>query len=223
MCDHNDGLPLSFPQLVSFLQEPPFEPCQSELEFLSPAAYDAYFTEIIRIYRRPIIYHIAHILEDYDSAKDLAQDVFTNLYKARISFDKAYIYRAAKNAAYSELHRLKRQSRVLHAFWKGVSRQNKCGKSEEFDALDTQPLPDAELIERARNDAVRRATSRLPEHFRAPLALLAEGKNYEEITKITRTNKGTVKSRICRGKSILRRKLHAYLEGRSVSASGSGL
>jgi DNA-directed RNA polymerase specialized sigma24 family protein len=51
----------------------------------------------------------------------------------------------------------------------------------------------------------------LPEHFRVPLALLAEGKSYMEITEITQINEGTVKSRICRGKVILRRKLRVYL------------
>ena len=57
----------------------------------------------------------------------------------------------------------------------------------------------------------QRAIDRLPENFRVPLGLLAAGKSYKQIIAITQANEGTVKSRICRGKVILRRKLRAYL------------
>lgn len=213
MCSHDDspGVPLSFARLAAFLREPPFEPCESELQYLSPAEYDEYFTEVMRIYRRPIIYLIARLTDDYDGAPDLAQEVFANLYRARISFEKSYIYRSARNAAYTELRRRSRQRRAMYAFQMGITLCDKGKKSEDADRKDPQPLQDERLIERAREEAVRRAVERLPEHFRAPLALFAEGKTYRQIMKITQTNVGTVKSRICRGKALLRRRLRDYL------------
>jgi DNA-directed RNA polymerase specialized sigma24 family protein len=98
----------------------------------------------------------------------------------------------------------------LYAHWAGI-RLDREGKSKEIDAPDTRPLPDAELIERARAKAVRRTVERLPENFRVPLMLLAAGHSYRQITEITQANEGTVKSRICRGKAILRRRLRGYL------------
>lgn len=98
MCDHEDnsGAPLSFSRFVSLLQQPPFELCESELEFLTPDEYEAAFNEAWQLYFRPVTYHIAGITRDYDNAVDLAQEVFANVYKTRSSFEKAYIYRAAK-------------------------------------------------------------------------------------------------------------------------------
>ena len=48
----------------------------------------------------------------------------------------------------------------------------------------------------------------LPEHFRTMVLLAdAEGLSYEEIAEVTRTNVGTVRSRIHRGRKLLREKL----------------
>ena len=207
-CDDAPEASLTFAHFVSLLQKPPFEPCVSELEFLTDTEYNIVFAETWRRYFRPVRQYLAHLTEDRELAADLTQKVFTSLYYARASFEPAYIYRSAKNAAYSEFRRLKREGRALRAYWKGI-RLDKRG--DEVDAPDPQPLQDVVLIERRREEALRRALERLPEHFRTPLALFAEGKTYRQIMKITQTNIGTVKSRICRGKALLRRRLHAYL------------
>jgi RNA polymerase sigma-70 factor (ECF subfamily) len=210
-CDEdNSGVPLSFDGFVKLLQEPPFEPCERELDFLTPAKYQDFFDETMSRYSKRITHFISRIIEDPSRAAELTQDVFISLYKARISFEPSYIYRAAKNAAISELRRRNLESRILHAHWAGV-RLTKEQKSKELDTPDPQPLPDAVFLKRARADALRRAVARLPERFRVTLALLAEGKSYKQIMTMTQTNEGTVKARICRGKRLLRCRLRAYL------------
>lgn len=212
MCDHkgSPGVPLTFEQLAAFLREPPHEPCESELQFLTPAQYALVFTQAVDRYYHKIRGHIAHITKDYDLATDLAQVVFLRLYQARASFDGPYIYRAAKNAAYSALLRDRRR-RALESRWAGVGRhyEGKGGRARE--PHDPHPLQDAELFERARTEAVRAAVERLPERFREALILYAAGHSYEQITEITGTNVGTARSRVCRGKALLRRKLSRYL------------
>jgi RNA polymerase sigma-70 factor (ECF subfamily) len=212
MCDHEDssGVPVSFAQLVSLFQQPPFEPCQSELEFLTLADYNALFAEKWKRYFRPVRLYIAHITEDREAAADLTQKVFISLYYAKASFEPAYIYRAAKNAALDEFRRRNRESRALHAYWRGI-KPDKRYNDQEVDEPDPHPLQDEVLVERAREEAVRRAIDRLPENFRVPLELLASGKSYKQIIEITQVNEGTVKSRICRGKVILQRRLRVYL------------
>ena len=212
MCDHEAslGLPLTFPRFVEFLREPPFEPCESELQYLSPVEYELAFTEARQLYYHKVKGYIARIIRDRDQAADLAQEVFFNVYMARASFDAAYIYRAARNIALNTLVRNKRR-RDLETRWAGVSMRYVRKGLHEFEAADTRPPQDVELFERARAEAARNAVDRLPEKFREPLVLLAAGKSYREITQITGAHEGTVKSRICRGKSILRRRLRRYL------------
>jgi Sigma-70 region 2 len=88
---------ISFDQLVMLLRQSPFEPCESELRFLTDEEYDEAFEQVQRLYRQSVMQYVAHITRDYDKAADLAQEVFMNVYRARSSLEKAYIYRAAKN------------------------------------------------------------------------------------------------------------------------------
>src|SRR4051794_13815770 len=169
-CDEDPEVPISFSEFLSLLQRPPFEPCDRELEFLTPEEYESFFNEIMRLYRAKIVRYINRIVDDYSRATELAQEVFLNLYKARISFERSYIYRAAKNEAICELRRRKREYRALDAHWRGV-RLERSGKHKNVEPEDAQPLPDAALIQRRREAALTRGVERLPQRFRLPLAL----------------------------------------------------
>jgi RNA polymerase sigma factor (sigma-70 family) len=200
-------MPLSFDQLISLLDQPPYEPCDSELQYLTRVQYDRAFTEAVRLHYRGVKHLIVHLTGNWAVAEDLTQEVFTSVYKVGTSFDKPYIYRAARNAVYTESRRARRDHIMrLRLAGLGLIR----GGREVHDA---RPLQDAALFERAREEALARAIERLPEHFRVPLLLLAEGKSYKQMVKLTRTNEGTVKSRVCRAKVLLRRRLSAYLDG----------
>jgi hypothetical protein len=120
MCDQEDGLglPLTFARFVEFLREPPFEPCESELQYLTPVEYEQAFTEAVRSHYHKIRRYIAHITENYDLATDLAQTVFLRLYQSKASFDAPYIYRAAKNTAFNALHQDRRR-RAHETRWAG--------------------------------------------------------------------------------------------------------
>lgn len=152
ICEYEDPAPaqLTFARLVGLLERPPFEPCDSELKYLSPADYDESFTEVVRLYHRQIRRHVERITEDYTNADDLTQEVFIKVYRARASFEKAYIYCAATNTAINYLRLRSRQRRVLYAHWKNI-RLEMAAKSE---VPDPQLLPDAEFVERAREEAL---------------------------------------------------------------------
>jgi RNA polymerase sigma-70 factor (ECF subfamily) len=199
----------SFTQFVSLLQRPPHEPCEGEFGLFSPAQYEDAFNKAWSLYHRPITAFIARITSDYDRAPELAQDVFLGVYNARMTFEGYYIYRAAKNAAYGELRRRKVQRRAHYMLWAGIVQPKTKGLA--LDVTDTRPLQDVALFEQRREEAFQRAFNRLPDHFRDPLQLFAEGNNYKQIAESLQINEGTVKSRICRGKSVLRRRLGAYL------------
>ena len=86
------------------------------------------------------------------------------------------------------------------------------GEPVEFNPPDLKPLPDSELVDAERRNAVQRAISTLPEKYRAPLILRdVEGKSYDDISRILETSEGTIKSRISRARGFLREKMTAYL------------
>jgi DNA-directed RNA polymerase specialized sigma24 family protein len=63
----------------------------------------------------------------------------------------------------------------------------------------------------AGEEALRTAMYNLPETFRVPLLLFVAGSSYRQIAKDAQIKVGTVKSRICRAKALLRRRLRIYL------------
>jgi RNA polymerase sigma factor (sigma-70 family) len=198
---------LSFDQLVILLNQPPFETCKSELRLITDAEYDEAFEEAQRLYRRPIMQYVAHITRDYDKAADLTQEVFMNVYRARSSFEKAYIYRATMNAAFGAIHRTRRRQ-ILESRWAGARRYGDTGQRKI-----RRPAPTAEYLERTREEAVRRAVQGLLEKFRVPLLLYSEGKSYEQIAEAVGVRKEIIESRVCVAKSQLHKRLRDYLAG----------
>jgi RNA polymerase sigma-70 factor (ECF subfamily) len=179
------------------------------------AGDEAAFAELVRRYRNQITSYIYRMTNDYDGAVDLTQETFVRIYRARDRYQTSfafstYIYRIATNLAISELRKRKRRRLVSLT---GIV-QTRDGREEpcEINPVDLRPLQDAALVDAERREAVARAITTLPEKYRAPLVLRdVEGKTYEEIARILDTSEGTVKSRISRGRNLLREKLRAYL------------
>jgi RNA polymerase sigma-70 factor (ECF subfamily) len=176
---------------------------------------EAAFAELVRRYRGQITSYIYRMTNDYDGAVDLAQETFVRIYRARDRYQtnyafSTYIYRIATNLAISELR--KRKRRRLVSLTGAMSARDGREEPVEINPVDLRPLQDAALVDAERRAAVARAITTLPEKYRAPLVLRdVEGKTYEEIARILDASEGTVKSRISRGRNLLREKLRAYL------------
>lgn len=174
---------------------------------------EAAFGEIMERYRSPITNYLYRFLNDYEEAVDLAQETFVRVYFAldryhtRYAFS-TYIYRIATNLAISELRRRKRRRLMsLTGLFQGED-----GSEVEFQPPDKRILPDAELVEDEKSEVIARAIAALPEKYRVPVVLRdVEGKTYEEIAEIMDLGLGTTKSRISRGRGLLKEKLQHYL------------
>ncbi len=167
------------------------------------------FAEIVRRYRNPLTNYIFRMLNDYEEAVDLTQETFLRLYLAVERYHdqyafSTYLYRIATNLAISEIRKRRRRKLFsLTGFFQGAN-----GEESDFDAPDKKPLPDVELADNELQRLVAKAIATLPEKYRAPLILRdIEGKTYEEIVTILASNEGTIKSRISRGRKMLREKL----------------
>jgi len=152
---------------------------------------------------RNIIYSI---LREQDAVDDLAQEVFIKVYEAlpRFRFESSFytwVYRITVNKTRDELRRRK----VRRMF--------------SMDAVLERP--DRELSERLSttqrsseaSEIVTRSLQLIPEKFRTPIVLKdLEGMSYEEIADVLQCRIGTVKSRLSRGRSMLRKVLKPLLE-----------
>jgi RNA polymerase sigma-70 factor (ECF subfamily) len=81
------------------------------------------------------------------------------------------------------------------------------------DVPDDSTLPDEKVLNAELSDVIRQAMLKLPEQFRTSIVLReVEGLSYEEIAVITKTEMGTVKSRIARARLKLQEMLKPYLD-----------
>ncbi len=152
---------------------------------------------------RNLLYSIFHEPATID---DLTQDVFIKAFEGlgRFRFESSFytwLYRIAVNRSRDEL----RKRRIRRFF--------------SFQSLDESE--DQELRERTTIDPVTTETQELvekglkalPEKFRLPVILKdLDGLSYEEIAEVLQCEIGTVKSRLSRGRAMLRTILKPLLE-----------
>lgn len=178
------------------------------------AGDEAAFAEIISRYKNPITNFLYRFLNDYEEAVDLAQETFVRVYFALDRYHtnyafSTYIYRIASNLAISELRKRKRRS-ILSLT--GLFQSDE-GEAAEFQPPDSRPLPDHDLVENEQSRVIAKAIATLPPKYRIPIILRdVEGRSYEEVAELMQLGLGTTKSRISRGRGLLREKLIGYLD-----------
>lgn len=152
---------------------------------------------------RNLVYSVFRSRELVD---DLTQDVFLKAYGAlaRFRFDAAFstwLYRIAINHCRDEMRKRRlRRAFSLHALLEG--------RDEEV-TRKTAVHP----VEHETRELIERGLRRLPEKYRLAVILKdMEGLSYEEIAEVMRCEVGTVKSRLSRGRDMLRRFLTPLLQ-----------
>src|SRR5947207_15281973 len=167
------------------------------------------FAEIMSRYKNPITNFLYRFLNDYEEAVDLAQETFVRLYFALDRYHteyafSTYIYRIATNLAISEIRKRKRRNLL------SLTRlfQSNEGEDIEFQPADTRTLQDAGFEDDELSKAISKAIETLPPKYRLPVVLRdVEGRSYEEVAAILELGLGTTKSRISRGRGLLKEKL----------------
>jgi RNA polymerase sigma-70 factor, ECF subfamily len=166
---------------------------------------DSRFDTLARHHRREIYTVARRYSANADDAEDLTQEAF---YQAYRSFDRfqpgtnfaAWVTRILTRLAIRQYHRHARRPQTvsleeLPPDWEG-------GVATSSDA---DWHPEGELLAHVARETVRSQIQALPEKFRAVMRLLClEGLAYEEISGRLRIPIGTVRSRIFRGRRLLR-------------------
>ena len=162
------------------------------------------FAVLVVRYQSRLLNFVARTIGDRDRAEDLVQEAFIRVARHLHRFDdtkkfSTWIYTIASNLAKNELRNRARSPLVLFQALTGHRDEDEDRPLEFEDKSDT---PDAELDKREMRAVIDAAVARLPKHHREVFVLRElEGRPYEEIAEITRTNLGTVKSRLNRART----------------------
>lgn len=147
------------------------------------------------------VYRLAYRLTgNRPDAEDLTQEVFVRVFRSLHTYTpgtfEGWLHRITTNVF---LDQARRKQRI------------------RFDALSDEraerlrsasPAPEVAYADRTFDDDVEQALASLPPEFRVAVVLCdVEDLTYEEIAEITSAKMGTVRSRIHRGRSMLRHAL----------------
>ncbi len=159
------------------------------------------FGELVGKYQDRLFNTLVHVTGNPDDAAEAAQDTFV---QAFVGLDKF----KGKSAFYTWLYRIAVNVSVSNFRKSGRTRisidyiREKTGD----EPIDTDaPAPGSEIMNEERAEHVRTAVAALEEPYRTAIVLREmEGLCYEEIATILDLPLGTVRSRLHRGRMLLR-------------------
>jgi RNA polymerase sigma-70 factor (ECF subfamily) len=174
------------------------------------------FAWLIARYHQPIYSLLARTVQDRADAADLTQEVFVKVFRGVSGFHgesslRTWIYRIALREASNQ-----------RRWWTRHKQQEVPIEQEitEFDSnspvrlkemlVDPSESPFDVAVHEENRARVEAALARVPEPFRTTLILRdIEGFVYEEVAEMQGVNLGTVKSRLVRGRAMLKSLLTA--------------
>jgi RNA polymerase sigma-70 factor (ECF subfamily) len=167
------------------------------------------FEEVIERHQALVAGTAARMLGSNSDVEDIAQQVFIRVWKsARRYVPRAkfttWLLKITRNLVFNELRRAKRRAQVPLQSDPGI---------EEIPLKDeTNPAPDASLLEDELQRAIEEAIMQLPESQRMALVLRRyEQLSYEEIAEVLDLSVPAVKSVLFRARTELRSRLSKYL------------
>lgn len=164
------------------------------------------FRFIFERYTRPVINFIFHLVNHRESAEELAQETFVRAYKNMHTLrDEAklstWLFGIARHVAQESLRHRRRDAH-------NVELDDPLAR----DVCDSQPAPDAQLIDKELRIAVRDALMRLDDDKRLVFTLkVYQQRSYEEIAAITGFSIPKVRNDLYRARAQMRRRLGGYL------------
>ena len=171
--------------------------------------------ELEAIPHMDILYNYAlRMTSDPDDAHDLVQETYLKAYRFWDKYEKgtnirAWLFRIMKN---SYINRYRKETKEPDTVdYEDIQNFYNSIRYESSDPNDLQEKIFGGLLE----DDVVRAIESLPEDFRTVVILCdIEGLSYEEISEFVDCPIGTVRSRLHRGRKMLRTRLFEYAKKR---------
>ena len=167
------------------------------------------FEKVIERHQALVAGTAARMLGSNSDVEDIAQQVFIRVWKsARRYVPRAkfttWLLKITRNLVFNELRRAKRRAHV--------PLQSEPGAEEIPLKDETNPAPDASLLDDELQRAIEEAIMQLPESQRMALVLRRyEQLSYEQIAEVLDLSVPAVKSVLFRARTELRTRLNKYL------------
>lgn len=167
------------------------------------------FELLVVKYQKRIFNVIFRIVKDSTIVEDLAQEAFLNAFKAIGSFKGGssfytWLYRIAANVSINYLSKSKKAT--------FIDEENLERASVAERAPGGEISPERRALNKESANAILEAIETLPGDIKKAVILREyEGLSYEEIAEVMDCPIGTVRSRIFRGRNILKGLLKDYL------------
>lgn len=173
------------------------------------------FEELVRRHQRTVFSLLYKLAPDWTDTADLGQEAFIRIWRGidRLQNPNAFrswLAQIVTNLFYDELRKRPRRLPTVSLDQSLDVEEDQEGSTR--DIRDAAAGPDELYQRRELTTAVRNAMNTLPEQFRTAIMLREfDGLSYEEIAQITRSDIGTVKSRISRARAKVQEILIPYL------------
>lgn len=150
-----------------------------------------------------------YLKKDDNEIKDIMQNVLIKLStKIRqlnnVKHFKTWLNQIVINSYYDYLRKYKKKELNLTAIDEDVP----------FEIPDYDSNPQNAILYNELDYVIKTSIENLPIHYKIPITLREiQGLSYDEISSITKTTIGTVKSRIARARSMIKNQITKYKEG----------
>ena len=178
---------------------------------------DAAYDELVRTYS-PSIFHVAYrMLGESAEASDAVQEIFLKVFRNIGGFKgeaalKTWIFKIAFSEILNRLRWWKRRYRYATVSLDDSPNGNGNSTGAGYVVASSGPNPEELLQSKEEETAIQEALGRLSKDHRSIIVLRdIEGFSYNEIADVLGVSIGTVKSRIARARSDLKKSLMRYL------------
>jgi RNA polymerase sigma-70 factor (ECF subfamily) len=170
-------------------------PTKQRESLVKPTADTTLVTALFEQYHEAIFAYLYRMLNDRETAHDLTQETFLQVFRTRdrlagVENKRAWLYRIATNLA---LNAIKRRQRFTWLPWRKVDEGNDLN----------QPDPTKQV---GQDLLVKQVLRQLPPDYRAPLLLYShDGFSVREVAEALNLSEGAVKTRLHRAREMFRR------------------
>ncbi len=165
-----------------------------------------------------------HLTRNPDDAADLVQETYARAFRARGQYRlgtnaRAWLFAILRNTFLNDRRAAGRSPRTVSCEWLDEVK----GEEQEGFASPHSPDPQRRFVTGLMRQDIEKALLALPEEFRSAVVLCdVEEMSYAEIAQVLDIPIGTVRSRIHRGRAILRRSLSEW-QGTTEGSGGEVL
>ena len=161
------------------------------------------FAELVERYQQPVIHFCQRMLGSRQDAEDVAQESFVRVYRYLDRLEpnaqfSTVLFGMARNLTLNYIRDMKRRGR-------GKTQSLAMEDDRELAIHDETNRPDRQVRLMEIEQLIDTALGMLsPEHREVLVLRELQGMDYETIARITKSRKGTVKSRLARAREQLK-------------------